>query len=90
MALRSHQVDLKTGFNQAQEKSKRISERLQSDFRLVDQATVEYRHKEGIQIVPWTVNEVSDMDRMMMFDLDGIITDYPDRAIRIFRTRYAR
>jgi glycerophosphoryl diester phosphodiesterase len=35
--------------------------------------------------VPWTVNEISDLERMKKFDLDGIITDYPDRAVKVFR-----
>ncbi len=35
---------------------------------------------------PRTVNEIADLERMKKFDLDSIITDYPDRAIKIFRT----
>jgi len=35
--------------------------------------------------VPWTVNEISDLENMKKFDLDGIISDYPDRAIKVFR-----
>jgi glycerophosphoryl diester phosphodiesterase len=38
----------------------------------------------GIMIIPWTINEVADMEAMKKFNLDGIITDYPDRALRIF------
>jgi glycerophosphoryl diester phosphodiesterase len=41
--------------------------------------------KRNIKIVPWTVNEISDLERMKNFDLDGIITDYPDRGIKVFR-----
>jgi glycerophosphoryl diester phosphodiesterase len=54
-------------------------------FSLVDEATVKYCHQRGIKIVPWTVNEISDFERMKKFDLDGIITDYPNRAIDVFR-----
>ena len=39
----------------------------------------------NIKIVPWTVNEIADLENMKKFDLDGIITDYPDRAIKVFR-----
>ncbi len=33
-----------------------------------------------------TTDENGDMERMKKFDLDGIITDYPDRAVKVFRT----
>jgi len=54
-------------------------------FSLVDDATVAYCRERNIKIVPWTVNEVTDLERMKKFDLDGIITDYPDRAVKVFR-----
>lgn len=54
-------------------------------FSLVDEATVKYCRDRNIKIVPWTVNENADLERMKTFDLDGIITDYPDRAVKIFR-----
>jgi glycerophosphoryl diester phosphodiesterase len=56
-------------------------------FSLVDEALIQYCRARGIKIVPWTVNETEDLERMKTFDLDGIITDYPDRAVRIFRDR---
>ena len=57
------------------------------DFQLVDQATVEYCRQNGIRIIPWTVNELSDMERMKTFALDGIITDYPDRLRTVMAAR---
>jgi len=54
-------------------------------FSLVDDAVVRYCRERSIKIVPWTVNEAADLERMKKFDLDGIITDYPDRAVKIFR-----
>lgn len=38
-----------------------------------------------MKIVPSTVNEIADLERMKKFELDGIITDYPNRAIKIYR-----
>jgi glycerophosphoryl diester phosphodiesterase len=55
------------------------------NFHLVDEPTVAYCRQKGIKIIPWTVNEVSDMEAMRKFTLDGIITDYPDRATKVFR-----
>ncbi len=54
-------------------------------FSLIDEAAVSLCRKRGIKVVPWTVNEVADLERMKAFDLDGIITDYPDRAVRVFK-----
>lgn len=55
------------------------------NYLLVDEPTVNYCHQKGIKIIPWTVNEISDLEKMKTFKLDGIITDYPDRAIKVFR-----
>jgi glycerophosphoryl diester phosphodiesterase len=54
-------------------------------FSLVDEAAVAYCRERSMKIVPWTVNEIADLERMKKFDLDGIITDYPDRAVKVFR-----
>ncbi|MBW3637351.1 MAG: glycerophosphodiester phosphodiesterase, partial [Armatimonadetes bacterium] len=55
------------------------------NYLLVDEETVKFCREKGIKIIPWTVNERADLERMKGFNLDGIITDYPDRAIKIFR-----
>jgi glycerophosphoryl diester phosphodiesterase len=33
----------------------------------------------GLKVIPWTVNERQDMDRLIRAGVDGLITDYPDR-----------
>ncbi|MEK7723975.1 MAG: glycerophosphodiester phosphodiesterase family protein [Acidobacteriota bacterium] len=53
-------------------------------FGLVDEATVIYCQKNNLKIVPWTVNEIADLEKMKKFKLDGIITDFPDRAVKVF------
>lgn len=35
-------------------------------------------HELGLLVVPWTVNEVADMQRLLAKGVDGIITDRPD------------
>src|SRR5882672_3822539 len=32
-----------------------------------------------LKVLPWTVNERADMERLMALGVDGLITDYPDR-----------
>lgn len=52
-------------------------------FSLVDEKLVKQVHRLGMKIVPWTVNEPEDMIALVKMGVDGIITDYPDRAIRV-------
>ena len=49
-------------------------------YRLVSRKTLKRCHEKGIQVIPWTVNEVKDMRALLHLGVDGIITDYPDRA----------
>lgn len=37
-------------------------------------------HDLGIEVIPWTINEVNDMRALIGNGADGLITDYPDRA----------
>ncbi len=53
-------------------------------YSLVDEATVKYCRANGIKLVPWTVNEIADLEKLRAFQPDGIITDYPERALRVF------
>ena len=48
---------------------------------------VEQAHALGLQVLPWTVNESADMERLIGWGVDGLITDYPDRARAVLRAR---
>lgn len=53
------------------------------NFQVVDESVVRAAHARGMLIIPWTVNEVSDMQRLKELGVDGLITDYPDLAVAI-------
>ena len=40
-------------------------------------------HALGLKVVVWTVNEADEMLALARMGVDGIITDYPDRAIEV-------
>jgi glycerophosphoryl diester phosphodiesterase len=52
-------------------------------FSLLSKTDVQYLQRQKIRVIPWTVNEVSDMNRIRNLGVDGIITDYPDRAAKL-------
>lgn len=58
---------------------------LSPHFSLVSEKLIALCRKKGMKLVPWTVNRIEDLERISKFDIDGIITDYPDRAVLIFR-----
>ncbi len=54
-------------------------------FKLLDQAKVTELQSKGYQVIPWTINESTDMQQMIDWNVDGIITDYPDRLIALLQ-----
>ncbi len=52
-------------------------------WRNVDAASVGEAHALGLAVIPWTVNEPADMAAVIALGIDGLITDYPDRALAL-------
>ncbi|TDD67023.1 glycerophosphodiester phosphodiesterase [Jiangella aurantiaca] len=52
---------------------------------VIDQATVEQVHAHGMEIHVWTVNAGQDMRRAINWQVDGIITNYPQVLRDILR-----
>lgn len=57
-------------------------------YQLLNADRVKYLHTKKpsssnvkkLRVIPWTVNEVKDMNALKKIGVDGIITDYPNRA----------
>ncbi len=54
-------------------------------FERVDPQLAPLLQARGIGLIPWTVNEVADMQRLIGWGVDGLITDYPDIALDVLR-----
>ncbi|UXP33409.1 glycerophosphodiester phosphodiesterase family protein [Reichenbachiella agarivorans] len=53
-------------------------------YPLLNEEKVKYLHSLNMKVIPWTVNETADMEKMISWGVDGIISDYPNRVIDIF------
>ncbi len=52
---------------------------------LVDQDLVAFCQRHNMKLIPWTVNEVWEMENLIALGVDGIISDYPDRLAEVER-----
>lgn len=50
---------------------------------LLNEEEVKVCRENNMQVIPWTVNEINDIERMLNLDVDGIISDYPDRVMKL-------
>lgn len=50
-------------------------------FELIDEALMERARREGVEVVAWTVDEVSDAIRLAELGVDAIITNRPGELI---------
>lgn len=56
-------------------------------FKDVTSELVKEAHSLNLLVCTWTVNEIKDMENMIDAGVDGIITDYPNRAQKVLKTR---
>ncbi|MCC7246444.1 MAG: glycerophosphodiester phosphodiesterase [Saprospiraceae bacterium] len=47
-------------------------------YLMVNKALVKKCREKGMKLIPWTVNDVKSMRRLIKLGVDGLITDYPN------------
>jgi glycerophosphoryl diester phosphodiesterase len=52
------------------------------EHRTLHEEEVREAQSLGLRVVPWTVNEVADIGRLIAWGVDGICTDRPDLALQ--------
>lgn len=52
------------------------------DKILVSQELINICHEKNIKVIPWTVNDTSQITELISWGVDGIITDYPNKLLK--------
>jgi glycerophosphoryl diester phosphodiesterase len=47
-------------------------------------------HARNVAVHVWTVDEIADMERLLSWGVDGLVTDRPDRLARVLHARFGR
>lgn len=55
------------------------------NFKKLSKSDINFLKKKNIEIIPWTVNSYDDIAKVLKLNVDGIISDYPNRVIDILR-----
>jgi glycerophosphoryl diester phosphodiesterase len=53
-------------------------------YTVIDQGFVNEAKQQQVKVVPWTINDEADIKKTAELKVDGIISDYPDKLIKIF------
>ncbi|MBA4117827.1 MAG: hypothetical protein C0514_02890 [Candidatus Puniceispirillum sp.] len=53
-------------------------------YEQLNEQYVTSAHAKGLEVIPWTVNDIQDAQRLQDWGVDGLITDYPDRFVERF------
>jgi glycerophosphoryl diester phosphodiesterase len=61
-----------------------IPERV-GDFQVLTPGLMRDARRLNLKLEIWTVNDASDMRRLMAMGVDGIMTDFPDRLLALLR-----
>lgn len=52
-------------------------------LQVLSRGFVEAAHGRNLQVHAWTINEAGDMRRIIDMGVDGLMTDYPDRLMKL-------
>lgn len=50
------------------------------EYTLLSKDEIRHCHNKRMRVIPWTVNDPKEMEELKAWGVDGLITDYPDRA----------
>jgi glycerophosphoryl diester phosphodiesterase len=53
------------------------------DLHVVQPSFLALARRSNLRVQVWTVNEEDDLSRMLAIGVDGVVTDFPDRLLRL-------
>jgi glycerophosphoryl diester phosphodiesterase len=60
------------------------------DVEIVTPFFIEMAHRFGMEVHVWTINDEVEMDRLLDLGVDGLMSDFPGRALEVYRRRGLR
>ena len=57
---------------------------------IVTTEAVAAAHRFGVEVHVWTINDPAEMARLLDLDVDALMSDFPDRAVALLRSRGLR
>lgn len=60
------------------------------NFRIVTPEKLKAAHAAGVQVIPWTVDDAADWDRLIAMGVDGIITNDPGGLVAHLKAKGLR
>lgn len=54
-------------------------------YQVVNRAFVSAAHERNMKVYVWTVNDLSGMQRLIDLQVDGIVTDHPEKLLRLLQ-----
>ncbi len=61
---------------------------LSSSGKVLNQANASKARQQGMKVIVWTVDQEEQMEQFLNVGVDGIVTNYPDRLIKILQKRF--
>ena len=55
--------------------------------KLITKKMIDSAHQMGMKVIAWTVNDSTQMKQLIKNGVDGIMTDYPDAALKTLREK---
>ena len=82
------EIELGFLYNRTQDEESRHNcpvDVVKPQFRLASRELIAEVHDEGLRVIPWTVNDESEMKRLINLGVDGIISDFPEKVAEVAR-----
>ena len=61
------------------------AEAINPSYKSLNAKNVKKIHKAGYKVYPYTVNSKEEISKLISLNVDGIITDYPERVSEIIK-----